>query len=349
MNGFALDEHGVEDGWGVYPCDMLLRCVVTGSACLLFLLAGCGDANGPSGTAGSGASAEPGAGGMGAGGSGAGAGAAGAGGSGLTCPSSAVCAALETGWIGPQAVVRHAPDVAAGCNVGAGAESELLGLTELTDIGFDCTCANCTISGTCAGAAIDTFVNGGCTQPTQPIPLTTGICATPVFSPLRLQVNPPEPTNGACAADPIQTPGPPTAYASALSACDPGVPSACDSGVCIEPADGGEGICIARAGDHPCPAPYEQKHLVHEGLLDERSCACDCELADATCEGSVTGYAGGQCTGNQEVLPASCYQGPAHSSFLSNFALSGACTATASTAGRLIELEPTTVCCMPNQ
>lgn len=135
----------------------------------------------------------------------------------------------------------------------------------------------------------------------------------------------------------------------------------CGSGQACSPAVVGARVCIARAGDDPCPAgPYQSRVVYYASAEDDRACApCACDPpSGVTCaDGGVALYTSSACSGNgQELSGAGCENvvvaRAAGSLRLLTppIATGGSCAPRGGEpvdGGAVTPSEPTTVCCLP--
>jgi hypothetical protein len=136
---------------------------------------------------------------------------------------------------------------------------------------------------------------------------------------------------------------------------------AAPSELCAPAAEAGYLRCLARDGDHACPAPYTDDHRFFTGVDDTRACspcACGAPLG-STCAALVTAYADGACSAPiasvtvdttkpacVDILPS----GAALGSKLAQEPLygAGACAASGGEpTGAVVPTNPITICCLP--
>jgi hypothetical protein len=113
--------------------------------------------------------------------------------------------------------------------------------------------------------------------------------------------------------------------------------------------------CIFREGDHECPAPFDDYHLLGtEGAFDDyRSCsACACTSPDQFgCDLSYTLYSDATCTTSVLTFPAdetctAAATGVTAASYKAAFSFNGSCTASGGDPeGGVYPIAPVTVCC----
>ncbi len=89
-------------------------------------------------------------------------------------------------------------------------------------------------------------------------------------------------TGGSCAPQPSESiPRPDPAVPAVI--CDGAEPgdSGCEDGqACVSPPELSDDLCIWRVGEHECPAGYNDRQVVYEGVSDDRECgACSCGQA----------------------------------------------------------------------
>lgn len=120
------------------------------------------------------------------------------------------------------------------------------------------------------------------------------------------------------------------------------------------------GICIGKAGDQACPAPFNQKHVYYKSFLDDRSCAaCGCQSpsgglctveltlsTDAACGTDVVTFNAGTC---QDLAGNPTISGRA--GVVTQAPTGGSCPPTSVTSAKLGDVIPsaasaTTFCCL---
>jgi hypothetical protein len=133
----------------------------------------------------------------------------------------------------------------------------------------------------------------------------------------------------------------------------------CDTGVCLpNPPEALEGLCVSRTGDQTCPAGFPNKQVFYADVIDNRTCACSC---DVTCPTSIEGFTSDECTtevnGPMVEIPTdgTCVEIPADPSVegagvdateTRSFDTPDAtCPATVNTSGGVTQTNSTTVCC----
>ena len=119
-------------------------------------------------------------------------------------------------------------------------------------------------------------------------------------------------------------------------------------------------VCIGKAGDQPCPAPFNDKHVYYKNFLDDRSCTqCTCQgpsggtcgitltlYSDAACGSAITSFSAGSCqdlTGNPTIA--------GRSGVVSTPPTGGSCSPTSLTSAKVGDVIPTsasatTFCCL---
>lgn len=154
-------------------------------------------------------------------------------------------------------------------------------------------------------------------------------------------------------------------WQTASNACG-GIPAlaGCEGGKkCMPRSDSPyfAGVCIGKAGDQICPAPFNTKHVYYKNFVDDRACtACTCQspsggtcgisltlYSDAACGGAaITTFNAGTCqdlTGNPTIA--------GRSGVVSTPPTGGSCPPTSLTSAKLGDVIPTsasatTFCCL---
>lgn len=153
-------------------------------------------------------------------------------------------------------------------------------------------------------------------------------------------------------------------WQSAANACG-GIPalSGCTNGQKCMPKSQSpyfSGVCIGKAGDQACPAPFNTKHLYYKSFVDDRMCtACSCQAptggtcgialtisTDGGCASDIVTFNAGTCQdlmGNPTIAGrAGAVNDPPHG---------GGCAPTSVTSAKLGDVVPTTAssttfCCL---
>ncbi len=188
---------------------------------------------------------------------------------------------------------------------------------------------------TCSGLPCNSFVDVGLARP------AGGTCAPSGGQPANglptwqdaVKACEPAPTLGGCAAPQVCVPKPPAPY---------------------EPR-----ICIGRAGDQTCPAPFTLKNVAYGDFVDNRDCtACTCGAgANGTCTLAVDLYTDASCM----TAPFDTVSSNSCAALSGNLTIAGrvatvqtppaggSCPVTGGGAptGAVTETDPTTFCCLP--
>ncbi len=115
----------------------------------------------------------------------------------------------------------------------------------------------------------------------------------------------------------------------------------------------GDQLCIARAGDEPCPVgEYSARTLIHTSQVDDRGCAA-CSCGDGSCQGFVQLFTNADCSGTALVEKATgdagCTSLGASLELSASYQVTDlSCQPSAPRAtGALTPTEPYTLCCLP--
>lgn len=210
------------------------------------------------------------------------------------CPDGEICVESGSdGWDGPFQV--SADSAAAGCPVGT--SPAVKGGTGVTALPATCHCdcgpptmvvcgtPKVTVStdSTCSSAQVCATLPLGntCTQLNVNVACATG--TTGIFADVTLPA-----TGGACTVNQMPPMLPPAQWTNGFLACAPDdSPMSCGGGSVCAPANAK--LCIAQAGDLPCPAgPYVNRKVIDTHIDDTRSCsACTCTPGTAACKGNL--------------------------------------------------------------
>ncbi|APR80641.1 Hypothetical protein A7982_05988 [Minicystis rosea] len=232
------------------------------------------------------------------------------------------------------------------------------------------TASSTTCAGTDPGAVHTPFNppvdwDGGCTD-TDGIPPNQACGGGPCVR--SLTIGPLSLTEVGCT--PEQTPIPKndsSSWSHFARSCIGASPGSCgDSALgCVPAAPPGFRVCVFHDGDKDCGdpwlAPYTDKHLFYDGLLDTRSCspcACDPPLG-SVCTASISVYPDGACAGpstNTNLVDSSqsiCIDTLAGVGLMSKSASNvtyapGACQPSGGDPiGTVEPMGPVTFCCLP--
>ncbi len=130
------------------------------------------------------------------------------------------------------------------------------------------------------------------------------------------------------------------------------------SDYCVPPS-GSAPVCIARLGDHACPAPYTAKQSMFQGVDDKRACtACGCGAPTSQCTGAQITHHDSQITGcvaPSTTFSSTCSNIDIHPTFgsykrgsIAPALLDASCAPTGGTVqGSASPTDPVTVCCLP--
>jgi hypothetical protein len=281
------------------------------------------------------------------------------------CSVGFVCApAAPAGW----SLVAYASAARTSCGAGFGSAEDLVeGPSALP---ATCACG-CTVDpvdqGSCEKGTAKLYSNGalgGCVAlGSLDFPAADGACGSKKLDSVvnsKAQIAPLPYTPGKCAPAPSKTVTPVT-YAAQGRSCLPAVAlgGGCAAGACAARPAAPFGMCVAKAGDQPCPAGFPQKHLAGTGTTDTRDCsACGCSTTGSCGNAKLTLYEDSSCdpTSGKAILPlvaddkcdpanetkATTYQAYVYSADLLNVA----CAPTASVASGAVSLVGArTVCC----
>lgn len=199
-----------------------------------------------------------------------------------------------------------------------------------------CTCSGagsvqCTVQLTC-------WDSQGCIGNAQPMEAAATCMPYPFFGGnFSCSAGPPIVQPGTCTVGDIDVNVPPVSWPSTKSLCLAEQGGFCDAAnVCVprKPANA-SGPCIARAGQHACPAGYAQKSVYYDGTFsDNRGCgACSCS---STPTGAACGCTGSNCGAALFTQPG-CQGG-----FLALIPTTGACI-NGSTTEPLLEIRTANV------
>jgi hypothetical protein len=252
------------------------------------------------------------------------------------------------GWRGPFHILDG--EGASGPECPAGYARQDLGFSGLTASPATCAC-DCSMGASmcrvdfaasgfpaCVAAVEGTVPSDGCQALTTVDIVNVRVSATIEGSP------------GVCAALP-QADVEPAAWDKATAFCAaPARGGSCDEGSCVAAPPEGlpTSLCVARDGEHTCPAPYTQQRIVHRSLQDDRRCdGCSCSGPTA-CEAELSVHDNGQCSDAGEPLQSgACTSVDVSGSYgIRAVFAEESCTATeASAAGEAVPADPVTVCC----
>lgn len=172
---------------------------------------------------------------------------------------------------------------------------------------------------------------------------------------------PPGPTGAACATQANPVAGSVT-YSGQDTYCTPNTPACTPNMPCTPNLPGSFSVCIAQAGDQPCPgSTFTQKHVVGGAATFGCGSGCGCTFppGPTTCTGTMKLYTDGSCTQNEYDITAGsgtaamCVQhGSGEQSnyqsyhYVANQPAALSCTATGSSAPTNVQLtNPQTICC----
>ena len=159
----------------------------------------------------------------------------------------------------------------------------------------------------------------------------------------------------ACQTEVLSASFPAASFQTPAVACEwSGTQIDCDAGRCLPPVDGGE-MCIAREGEHECPAdgPFQSRRVYYGGIDDDRACACDCDTTIAcehdlavltvlTSQGAQIGTPVAESTGCTTVP----YIGTILAASFVPSAPEATCDADSTITGDVTPVQPWTACCM---
>jgi hypothetical protein len=300
---------------------------------------------------------------------------------GLLCAGE--CAPLGPAeWLGPALVWVGQPGEAPECPPSAPVAGDL-GLADPSTptLCGACSCAppqgTCTLpttwtaaAATCAGetaatphTAFDAPAgwSGACTAKS---PIAAGQKCNGVSCVQSLTIAPLALVEAGCGASPGTAPPIlPTTWGKAARSCHGVAAGECrgPSELCAPTVEPGYLRCLARDGDHACPAPYTDEHRFFSGLDDTRGCSpCGCNPpSGSTCTALVAAYADGACTAPiasvtvDTTKPACVDVLPAGAALGSKLASEpvyapGACQASGGEpTGAAVPINPITICCLP--
>lgn len=155
----------------------------------------------------------------------------------------------------------------------------------------------------------------------------------------------------------------PITWGKAARSCHGVTAGACagPSELCAPAAEPGYLRCLARDGEHACPAPYTDEHRFFSGLDDTRACSpCGCNPpSGSTCTALVAAYADSACSAPiasitvDTTKPACVDILPTGAALGSKLAAEplyapGACKASGGEpTGAALPINPITICCLP--
>lgn len=314
-------------------------------------------------------------------------GAAGGGGGGASTTTEPLCAGQcaplgPAEWLGPALVWIGHPGEAPDCPPSAPVAGDL-GLADPSALAPCAACSCAPPQGSCALPTTWTAVAASCADATPATahsafdapagwggactansPVAAGQKCAGVICVQSLTIAPLSLVEGACGVNAGSPPPPaPIAWGRAARSCHGVTVGACagPSELCAPAAEPGYRRCLARDGEHACPAPYTEEHQFFAGLTDTRACSpCGCSPPTAsTCTALVSIHADSACSmpiaaltldatkpACVDILP----HGAALGSKLAGEPLyaPGACQPTGGEpTGAAIPVNPTTVCCLP--
>ncbi len=203
--------------------------------------------------------------------------------------------------------------------------------------------------------------SGGCTAKN---PVAAGLKCNGVNCVQSLTIAPLTRVESACGVSAGSPPQSfPLTWGTAARSCHGSTAGSCagPSELCAPAAEPGYLRCLARDGDHKCPAPYTDDHHFFAGVDDTRACSpCGCSApVGSTCTALVTAYSDGACSAPiasitvdttkpacVDILPS----GAALGSKLAEEPLyeAGACAASGGEpTGAAVPINPITICCLP--
>jgi hypothetical protein len=278
----------------------------------------------------------------------------------LPPPACACHPAAPDGWRGPLALLETGGDAPA---------PSCPGLVVAFEGGLDpaapaactpCTCGapsvTCTMTTTMLGEPT-CVANSSCGKTT----VAPGACARISYcSPSGGATIAATPADGGSCAPDGGVPVPIAWGKQAVGCAAPAPDPSCGAGQACSPTLSGSRVCVAQAGDVPCPpGPYQSRIVYHASVKDDRACAaCTCDPPkDVQCAGgAVTVYSDTSCTANpQSVSGAGCNpvtaNAPAGGAKITTPPASdgGSCAPKGGEPldGGVAPAEPTTVCCLP--
>ena len=256
-----------------------------------------------------------------------------------SCATGSRCVpVVPTEWTGPFSVGEGALN-APPCPSSYPTEHEALH-RDLTAPPASCSCG-CSLGGVSCDLA--STMSGRVFVP-------SGSCDDPLMEEDCLEAQ----ANATCTTSPSTT-VPPLVWGAAARSCE-GTPGAsCEAGgSCFAQPESGQRLCIARAGDHPCPAPFADRTLYHAGVTDTRGCsACGCTASGAACTieievCSVAFYTVtlSSATANETCLPPAS-DGDGVSLLSTSINSTGSCTSSGGAqTGGASATGPQTYCCL---
>jgi hypothetical protein len=273
--------------------------------------------------------------------------------------------AIPGGWVGPVRWESGAAMVPA-C-AGAWGVDYGVGGTELSaSSGGTCpTCGCAPAEGVQCGIDVMIYDQVGCAGNNHPETLkATGSCVN-VSDPIKPRsvraVGPMKVVTGSCAPTTTGSASIPAptwlTHARACRAAGDAAGCSADSS-CAPPAAGGK-RCVARTGNQACPAGYADRHVLFQGIDDQRSCtSCACGTPTSACQGAEVRHHDSQITGcipPGTLFSTTCSALDIHPSYGSYKRGSTAPTlpdakcspSTSSVTGTAAPSEPLTVCCLP--
>lgn len=273
--------------------------------------------------------------------------------------------AIPDGWQGPLGIHEAAGTSLAGLPPCRGAYDVhvLDGSTSPNAPPASCSCSCGAPSGIACSAPVMTFfADKDCLTPCGDPTTVTAACSvldTTGCTGPRFSISASVPTGGSCAPVASSEIAPVTWGASArLCALSPNVKlEVCDGGGICAPRTTLPFVtgarCIARSGEHACPAGYPHATTYYDGGSDTRACsACTCGSPEgASCAGAIAkGYSGAVCGGSVQLTtaaPASCAPlKNATSAVFEPAVTGGACAPSGGQpVGAFTPMTATTVCC----
>lgn len=174
-----------------------------------------------------------------------------------------------------------------------------------------CTCDSCTVTApaTCSGQLGYSFKTGAtCSNAGDPTDYKNPVAGncyrdlfTGVWTAEANRFTLPTPSGGTCSVNPTSH-SDRVNYGERSALCEDG--TRCSGGFCDARLDAPFAVCVARAGDEPCPQAFPTKHVVGPDGADFDCGACSCTVNRQPCQGAVHHFTDFLCTTGLVIIPA---------------------------------------------